>query len=287
MKKAISTWSFPVEMDLAARMSLAKSVGFEGLEVSLDDDPDGSLARRGFLTWQQMEETAPVVKQAAEEIGVGIPSVAIGIGWQYQLTADDPAQRAQAVEVHKQGIRAARRLGLDDVLIVPGVVDACFAPVVPPVPYDVCYRRAVESVRELLPVAEENRVRLGLEPVWNMFLLSPLEWVSFVDGFGSPWAKVYMDLGNVLITGYPEQWIRILGSRINRVHVKDYKRSVADLDAFVRLLEGDVNFPACMAALREVGYDSWLTAEIMPISPYAPTFLVQESALAMDLILAM
>ncbi|MCD6352057.1 MAG: sugar phosphate isomerase/epimerase, partial [Armatimonadetes bacterium] len=156
-----------------------------------------------------------------------------------------------------------------------------------PVPYDVCYQRSKEAIEELIPAAAETGVKLGLEPVWNMFLLSPLEWREFVDSFNSEWVSVYFDVGNVLLTGFPEQWIPILGSRITRVHVKDFKRSVGTLDGFCHLLEGDVNWPAVMAALREAGYDGWLTAEVGPQSPYAPEHLIHVTAQAMDRILAM
>ena len=62
--------------------------------------------------------------------------------------------------------------------------------------------------------------------------------------------------------GFPEMWIEILGSRIGRVHVKDFKRSIGTLDGFTDLLSGDVNYPAVIAALEKFGYDGPLTAEM-------------------------
>jgi L-ribulose-5-phosphate 3-epimerase len=66
---------------------------------------------------------------------------------------------------------------------------------------------------------------------------------------------------------YPPHWIEILGPRIKRVHLKDFKRSVGTLDGFCDLLEGDQPWAKTMAALRAIGYDRTLTAEMIPYTP--------------------
>ncbi|GAG27908.1 unnamed protein product, partial [marine sediment metagenome] len=136
--------------------------------------------------------------------------------------------------------------------------------------YDVCYERATEAVKQILPAAEEAGVVIGIENVWNKFLLSPLEMRDFIDNFGSKMVVAYFDVGNILLTGYPDQWIRILGERIKRVHVKDFKTSVGTVEGFVDLLEGDVDFEAVKQALGEIGYDGYVTAELLPFEPGRP-----------------
>ncbi len=98
--------------------------------------------------------------------------------------------------------------------------------------------------------------------MWNKFLLSPLEMRDFIDKIGSDRVGVYFDIGNVLVTGYPEHWVKILGKRIARVHVKDFRTIVGNINGFVDLLSGDANFPAVMKELRAAGYDGYLTAEM-------------------------
>jgi len=120
-------------------------------------------------------------------------------------------------------------------------------------------------------------VALCIENVWNKFLLSPLEMRDFIDSFNSEMVGAYFDVGNVLLTGYPEHWIRILESRIKRVHVKDFRRSVGTVDGFVDLLEGDVDFQAVKEALSDIGYDGYVTAEMLPFEPGRP----EETAQAM------
>jgi hexulose-6-phosphate isomerase len=93
---------------------------------------------------------------------------------------------------------------------------------------------------------------------------------DFIDVFGSEMVGAYFDVGNVLLTGYPEQWIRILGKRIKRVHVKDFKRSAGTAEGFVDLLEGDVDFQLVKKALADIGYDGYVTAELLPFAPGRP-----------------
>jgi L-ribulose-5-phosphate 3-epimerase len=287
MDKSLNEWAFPAEMPMAQMLALARTAGFAGFEVALAEDPDGSLRRLGRLTVEDCAAQARAIHDLAEEESLRISAVAVGLGWKYSLTADDPTVRAHALEITAAALEAAQILGAGAILVIPGVVDASFAPQVPPVSYEVCYARLLEAMAQLLPIAENRQVQIGLEPVWNMFLLSPLEWVRLIDELASDWARVYFDVGNVMPTGYPEQWIRLLGPRICRVHCKDFKRAVGTLDGFCHLLEGDVNYPAVMAALREVGYDGWLTAEIMPPLAVAPDYLVDITAQAVDRILKM
>ncbi len=129
-----------------------------------------------------------------------------------------------------------------------------------------------------------------MENVWNKFLLSPLEMKSFVDQFHSKNVGVYFNVANTLAIAYPEHWIEILGSRIKRVHFKDYRRNVGSVDGFCDMLSGDVDWPAVMAALRKVGYDGWIAAEMIPPVPFykhCPEVLIHTTARAMDAIFAL
>ena len=98
---------------------------------------------------------------------------------------------------------------------MPGVVNA-------EVTYDDAWKRSQECIREAIPLAEELKVRISIENVWNNFLLSPLEMARFVDSFDTPWVGSHFDIGNVYRYGWPEQWIHILGKRINRLHFKEF-----------------------------------------------------------------
>ena len=153
----------------------------------------------------------------------------------------------------------AKAYGTDAVLLVPGVVSE-------EVPYDACWERSTECIKKLVPVAEKLKVKICLENVWNNFLLSPIEACSYIDQFKSPYVRFYFDCGNILVYGWPEQWIPILGKRIGRIHIKEFSREIADREGRwngfnVKLTEGNVNWAKVMEQIRKHYRGGWLTTE--------------------------
>jgi len=266
MKISASYWMF--EGGLEARkpiteaMREAKQLGFDAIELA--------IASKGVLTHRATQTQCEDIAAIAEKIGIEIASVASGENWSCSPTSNNSDVRNKSIDFNRKAIRITRWLGTDAYLFVPGAVDVFFLPDAEVIPYDVCYERASEAIRRILPSAEQTRVALCIENVWNKFLLSPLETRDFIDSFNSKMVGAYFDVGNVLLTGYPEQWIRILGKRIKRVHAKDFKRSVGTVEGFVDLLEGDVNFQTVKEALVDIGYDGYVTAELLPFEPGRP-----------------
>ncbi len=274
MKKGISIWAFPSGTRLDDAFLMAKRAGFDGVEVALSD--------KGELTLDTTDEELAAIKAAADNAGITLYSVASGIYWKHPFTANDRKTAETARTYGRKQIEIAAALGCDTVLIVPGVVSGAGEPF-GNIPYDVAYDRALAAMTGLAAYGKEKGVAVGVENVWNKFLLSPLEMRDFVDKTG---AAAYFDAGNVLVNGYPEHWIDILGGRIVKVHIKDFVRKIGNITGFVDLLAGDVNFAATMAALRRAGYDGFVTAEVSPY-PKAPEVLLKNTALAMDAIFSM
>ncbi len=266
MKISASYWM--LEGGLAAAlpvdeaMAQAKQLGFDAIELC--------VASSGVLTHETTQSQCEAILNKARELGIEIASVASGESWGCSPTDDDPAVRAKIVDFTKRALQVAQWLGVDAYLFVPGAVDVFFLVDSPVVPYDVCYERARAAVRQILPTAQQLGVTLSIENVWNKFLLSPLEMRDFIDGFDSDAVGSYFDVGNVLLTGFPEHWIDILGKRIKRVHVKDFKKSVGTAEGFVDMLEGDADFDAVKQALARIGYDGYVTAEMLPYQPGRP-----------------
>jgi hexulose-6-phosphate isomerase len=189
-------------------------------------------------------------RAVSEKVGLPIHSIIYG-GWNKLLSAADPKDREIAVEDLKKGLRCAQAVGADNLLLVPARVDAKTR-------YVDAYERSQESLRKAVPTAEELKVVISVEEVWNNFLLSPLEFNRYIDEQKSPFVKAYFDVGNIVKNGWPEDWIRTLGPRINRVHLKDYRRKTG---TFVKLMEGDVDWAEVRKAFREVGFSKFMTAE--------------------------
>ena len=277
MFKSVNQWSFPGSYTAAQCLLAAQKAGFAGFEPSFNEE--GELSLQGFA------QDAKALRALAASEGMILPSLASGLYWGYPLTATDPAVREKAQDIVRRQLDCAAELGVGAILVVPGAVGRGFWGGSDNVSYADAYARALEGVRAVAPYAEQAGVTIALENVWNNFLLSPLEFARFVDEAGSPAVAAYFDIGNVIRTGEAEHWIEVLGQRISRVHIKDYKRSVGTLDGFCDLLAGDVNFPAAVKALREAGYDNAVTAE-MNIASQDMLAVVERTSRAMDLILS-
>ena len=235
-RKSVLFQMLPEKLSYEERFAMAKRVGFEGVEVP----PMG-----GDL------EAARKLREAAEKAGIPIHSVIFG-GWNPPLSDPDPAVREKALGELQAGLKYAKAVGADNLLLVPGVVTE-------KVRYAEAYERSQEGIRKALPLAEELKVVVSVEEVWNNFLLSPMEFVRYVDEFQSPFLKAYFDVGNIVKNGWPEDWIRTLGKRINRIHLKDFKRSTRE---WTPLLEGEVNWKEVRKALAEIGYVNYMTTEL-------------------------
>ncbi len=266
MKIGASYWMFKggLEADLPVieAMKQAKELGFDSIEFC--------IASQGVLTENTSKAECEQLVAQAKKIGIEISSVASGESWASSPTSNDPAVRDKMVDFTQKALQITSWLGSDAYLLVPGAVDVFFLPDAEIIPYDVCYDRARDFLAKLVPTAQKTGVSICIENVWNKFLLSPLEMRDLIDSFGTDKVGSYFDVGNVLLTGYPDQWIKILGSRIKRVHIKDFKLSTGTAEGFVDLLEGDVDFEAVKDALSQINYDGYVTAEMLPYQPGRP-----------------
>ena len=264
LKRGLSQIILGSQSRIADGVKLCREIGYEGFEILMTDS--------GELTPEAGEAEYREVRRIGEAAGIAFPSLCGGTRQGRSLTADDPAERQQGIAMHTKLLEAAAALGIDTVLTTGGRVTES-------VPYDVAYQRLEEGLRALAPVAARTRVNLALENVWNKLLLSPLEARDFIDRIGSEYVGWYFDTGNVVIYGYPEQWIRLLGPRIKKVHFKDFKRQGYQ---WTQLMQGDVNWPKVMAELRNIGYDDYVITEVGGGKEvYAETCRVMDQILAL------
>lgn len=276
MKKGINIWSFPAGT-IRESLTLAKAAGFEGVELA--------LSAEGELSMHSTEGEIREVRSVAEGLGLSLYSLSSGLCWDLRLSDDDPAKRSAAKDMIKKQLETAAILGADTILVVPGVVNVEFSHPEVRVPYETVYERSLAALSELSVEAKAIGVSIGLENVWNKFLLSPMEMRDFIDKIGSPYVGSYLDIGNTMYCSYPEDWIRILGSRIKKVHFKDYRVQAGGLHGFVDLLAGDVDYPEVTRALAEIGYDGWVSAEMIPNYRHYTDAIIYNTSFAMDKIL--
>src|SRR5579871_5091933 len=181
-KKALKLSMVKSGNSLLEKFQLVKAVGFDGIDM---DGPP-----------QNHEE----VLKARDESGLFIHGVVDNAHWSQPLSHPDPKVREAGLNGLLTAIRDAKAYGGDTVLLVPAVVNKEMS-------YADAYTRSQAEIRKALPLAKELGIKIAIENVWNMFLLSPLEMARYIDEFDSPMVGAYFDVGNVLRYGWPEHWI--------------------------------------------------------------------------------
>src|ERR1700722_1865662 len=229
IRKAILISMLPNDLSLADGFKLAREIGFEEIECQTVTDP----------------KQAEAIKLASANSGLRIHSVMNTAHWSFPFNSPDPEIVRKGMEGMETSLRNAHLWGADTVLLVPAVVSPKFSY------FEDAWTRSQQHIRKLLPLAEELKVVIAIEEVWNRFLLSPLEMANYIDEFQSPRIKAWFDVGNVVLYGYPQDWIRTLDKRIVKVHLKDFKRA-KDSYAWVNLGEGDIDWPAVREAFAAI-----------------------------------
>jgi len=238
IKKGVLLDMLPDNLSYADRFKLARALGFEVVQAPTEPE----------------ERKAEEIKKAADSANIRIDSVMNMDHWKYPLSSSDSAVVEKSLAGMRTSLHNAKLWGSDAVLLVPAVVN-------PQTSYRDAWTRSQREIRKLIPLAEDLKVVIAIEEVWNRFLLSPLEMATYIDEFHSAWIKAWFDVGNVLLYGYPQDWIRTLDKRIVKVHLKDFKRK-EDGYAWVNLGEGDVDWAAVRQAFTEIGYAGSAVTEL-------------------------
>jgi len=250
----------------------AAAKGLDGVELTVGD----------CLPIDTGEAEAKALAAHAKEKGVGLRSLATGAGWGKWLCADDPAERAEAVDFVKKYLQLAAWIGAETVLVVPGATRVAWDASHAEVSYLNAWNNATSSIRELVPAAEALGVNLALENVWNRFLISPMEWKLFLDQFESSRVGIYFDAANCCLNCRPEDFPEILGDRIKAVHLKNFEESdcAGGLHGFGDdIFKGVVDFKRLFAALAKTGFAGPFTVEMIPFSRL-PNLVMPDASLA-------
>jgi hexulose-6-phosphate isomerase len=241
IRKSLLISLLPKDRPYAERFAMAREAGFEAIEMQ-------TIGK---------DEEAAEIREAAQKAGLRIHSVMNMEHWNSPLSSSDPDVVTRSVRGMETSLKNAALWGADTVLLVPAVVDASTS-------YKDAYTRSQRVIRErLVPMARDLKVIIAVEEVWNKFLLSPLEFARYVDEFDSPWIRAYFDVGNVVIYAFPQDWIRTLGSRIVKIHLKDFNFDRRNgRFTWKNIGEGDIDWLEVRRALTEINYSGYVTTEV-------------------------
>jgi L-ribulose-5-phosphate 3-epimerase len=241
IRKSLLISLLPKDRPYAERFAMAREAGFDAIEMQ-------TIAR---------QEEAAEIREASKKTGLRVHSVMNMDHWRLPLSSSDADVVSRSVQGMETSLRNAVLWGADTVLLVPAVVDATTS-------YRDAWTRSQRVIRErLLPPARDQKVIIAVEEVWNKFLLSPIEFARYVDEFESPWVRAYFDVGNVVMYAYPQDWIRTLGSRIVKIHLKDFNFDRGNgRFTWKNIGEGDIDWQEVRRALHEIGYAGYVTTEV-------------------------
>jgi L-ribulose-5-phosphate 3-epimerase len=277
MHKGINQWSLPVSDDFESILRLSVEAGIPNIELCILPAGDGMFrdvkvdpelqslyatiasavnAANYKVTLGDSAADLAALKKSVAHAGARVISVTTLDLFRYTLTSPDPAVREAAVWVVNRMVDICAELGGDVVLIEPGVVTSTLS-------YRDAYRNCAQSLRAAARHAEERNVTLALENVWGKFLMSPLEFNTFVDSLQSQAVGAYFDVANILAFGFPQDWIVSLGRRLKSLHFKDYSSRVGGINGFCNPFDGDVDWQAVKGALRRIGYTGYVVAEVI------------------------
>jgi len=243
LRKAVNLGMVKTDGSTLEKFKLLKELGFDGVELNRPGGPP-----------------ADEILQARDATGLAVAGIMNATHWKVPLSDPDETVRSQGLEDLKSAMRDAKAFGAPTVLLVPAVVKKG-------VSYSEAWKRSQAEIRKVIPLAGELGIKIAIENVWNHFLLSPLEAARYVDELDSPSVGWFFDVGNIVLHGWPEQWIRILGSRIINVHFKEYSRTKCEKEGprkgfGVELMEGDCDWPTVMKAFDEIRYSGWVIAKV-------------------------
>lgn len=252
MKKSINAWTVEAAAGFPELFRQVKEAGFDGLELNVDKEGHSAHSLSLATTPEELKEIGALSRQ------YGLPVVSISSSlYGGKMGSRDKEDREFAKTLLRKQLECAQALGSSGILTVPGGQS-------PRLSLAEDFQRSQATLAELREEIMAAGVYVGVENVWNGFFTSPVEMARFIDELDCPLVGAYFDVGNVVAFSWPESWIEILGRRIHHVHIKDFKRK-AGLNQggdFVSLTRGDVSWTGVIPALRQAGFEGYLTAEV-------------------------
>lgn len=272
MKKALNAWTVPAQVSFEELFQKLSAAGYDGVELNLDREAGGH-----GLTMETTQLQTAEIKKLSQTYNLPVHSISSSLYTAETLGSDDPACRKQAQDILRKQLELASALGADGILVVPGGVSDQRS-------LTQAWDNCLESLSALKGEILQSGIKVGVENVWNGFFLSPRDMADFIDTLDCPSIGAYFDVGNVEIFSNPQDWIEILGSRIVKVHVKDFARTTTNAGHFVNLLEGSIDWAKVKAALEAAEYQGYLTAEVDTFHR-TPEYQYEITGMALDHIL--
>ena len=237
--------ALPAEMDWMERLSAAKELGYDYVEISIDET-DERLSR---LDWN--EEEREKLHRAMKETGMTIPTMCLSVHRRFPYGSADPAIRAKAHEIMEKAVLFAREFGIR-VIQLAGY-DVYYEP---STPESLQYFK--EGLTAACEVAEKHQVMLAMEIMDTLLMSSITRYKTWKADLPTPWFNVYPDVGNLSAWGNDVvSELKLGGKEIVAIHLKDTLAVTPDFPGQFKCVpfgSGCVDFPLCLRQLEQQGY---------------------------------
>lgn len=237
--------AMPPELTWMERMCAAEALGFDFVEISIDESDD-RLARLDLDPRIKRE-----LHSAVDKTGVQLTSMCLSAHRRFPFGSADPLIRAQAATIMKKALEFAKEFGIR-VIQLAG--------------YDVYYEEKndksayyfEEGITEACHMAEQAQIMLAVETMDTEFMNDMSKAMGLISRIRSPWFTVYPDIGNLSAwRGDAAGELKKGQNRIVGVHLKDtiaVSESCTGVFRNVPFGSGCVDFKACFAQLEKQGY---------------------------------
>ena len=227
------------------KLQLLKDLGYDGVEYD-----------------QALDANPHEIAEASAKVGLPVQGLVNPYHWQVRLSDPDAEVRKKAVENMKTALRFAKTVGASTALLVPGKVSDPQKE-----NFEQVWQRSIEGIRQVIPLAAELGVRIGIENVWNQFLYDhsgsgdqkPDQYIKYVDEINCTWVGIYFDFSNHRKYGDPAEWLRAMGTRVIKCDTKDFQIAK---NSFCDVGDGDVPWADVRKACQDVNYYGWVSSEV-------------------------
>lgn len=237
--------ALPASMDWTERLYAAKELGFDYVEISIDEK-DERLER---LDWNEEERAA--MHRALQETGIPILTMCLSGHRRFPFGSADPEIRRRAHEIMEKAILFAREFGVR-VIQLAGY-DVYYEPSTPE-----SLKLFEEGLAAACELAEKHQVMLAMEIMDTPLMSSISRYKPYKAKLPTPWFTVYPDVGNLSAWGNDVvKELELGGKEIVAVHLKDTLAVTPDFPGQFKCVPfgtGCVDFPLCLRQLEKQGY---------------------------------
>lgn len=247
--------SMPESLSLEEKLKAAKEASFDYMELSIDET-DKKLSR---LKWS--DEEIEELQRLQYTVGLPIKSICLSGHRKYPLGHEDEAVQKRSLEIMRDAISLASKLGVRIIQIAG---------------YDVYYEPSTEKTRENFAknlalsaeMAAREGVILAFETMETEFINTVQKAVFWVNKINSPYLQVYPDIGNITNAAreYGTSVTKDLESGRGHVAALHLKETVPGVFREVPYGTGHVDFPqavktALMLGVRMFVGEFWYLGE--------------------------